>query len=88
MEKIKTIKPNTIVYIDESGIDDNETSQYAWGPKEMRIYAEKNAERKRRLSIIGALEKNTLQAPFVFEGTCDRGVFETYLEKVLAPTLK
>jgi len=88
MEKIKTVDPSTIVYIDESGIDDNETNQYAWGPKEARIYAEKNAERKRRLSIASALNQNNLQAPFVFEGTCNRGVFETYLEKVLAPTLQ
>lgn len=88
MEKIKKIDPSTIVYIDESGVDDNETNSYAWGPKGERIYAEKNAERTRRLSIISSLNNNTLKAPFVFEGTCDRGVFETYLERVLVPSLK
>lgn len=29
-----------------------------------------------------------LQAPFVFKGSCNREVFETYVEKVLIPTLR
>ena len=88
MEEIKEKNQKEIVYLDESGINDNETNPHAWGKKGMRIYGVKNAERKRRLSIIASLNENYLQAPFVFEGSCDRQVFETYLEKVLVPTLK
>ena len=54
----------------------------------IRIYAEKNAVRTRRLSIISSLNQNNLTAPFVFEGTCNRDIFETYLEKVLVPNLQ
>lgn len=75
------------MYIDETGIDDNETYDYAWGPKGPRIYGKKKAERKKRMSIISALNKNSLQASFVFQGSCNRDVFEIYLEKVLVPTL-
>jgi transposase len=88
LEEIKEKEAREVVYLDESGIDDNETNPYAWGKKGMRIYGVKNAKRTKRLSIIAALNENHLQAPFVFEGTCNRQVFETYLEKVLVPTLK
>lgn len=74
--------------MDESGIDDNEAREYAWGPKGQRIFDVKNAERSKRLSIMSALNQGQLKAPFVFEGTCDRSIFEVYLEKVLVPTLK
>lgn len=40
------------------------------------------------MSIIGGLNKNLLLAPFVFEGACNRDVFETYVEQVLVPNLR
>lgn len=74
--------------MDESGIDDNETYSYGWGPKGQRIIHMKRSNRHRRISIISALNQTLLQAPFVFEGYCNREVFEIYLEKILAPTLQ
>lgn len=44
--------------------------------------------KRKRLSIIGALNLNLLIAPFVFEGNCTREVFEAYLVKILLPQLK
>ncbi|MBA3752553.1 transposase, partial [Candidatus Dependentiae bacterium] len=43
---------------------------------------------QKRLSIISAFHENTLKAPFVFEGSCNREVFETYLLEVLLPVVK
>ena len=77
-----------LVFLDECGIDDNEKPAYAYGLKGKRVYAEKNCNRKTRLSIISALNQNTLQAPFFFDGYCNRPVFEIYIERVLLPTLK
>jgi len=48
----------------------------------------KKAKRSDRLSIIGALQNNSIRAPFVFEGSCDRDVFEVYVEQVLVPELQ
>lgn len=80
--------PQTLIYLDETGIDDNEVYPYAWGPKGSRVYGMKHAERNRRLSIMSALHHKEIKAPFVFEGSCTRDVFEVYLEKVLVPELK
>ena len=40
-------------------------------------------ERKKRISIIGALHISTFFAPFFFEGTCERAIFAIYLEQIL-----
>ena len=74
--------------MDETGIDDNEIYEYAWGLKGERIHVLKQSYRKRRISIISALCGKTLEAPFVFEGHCDREVFQTYIDAVLVPCLK
>ena len=39
------------------------------------------------MSIASALHCGKLCAPFIFEGSCNRDVFETYVEKVLVPIL-
>ncbi len=88
MEAIKNIDPKDFVYIDEAGIDDNETNEYGWAPKGERFYAFKNAERTTRFSMISALNQNKIQAPLIFEGFCNRSVFECYIAKTLIPTLK
>lgn len=76
------------MYLDESGIDDNDVYPYAWGIKGERIYGIKCADRKKRLSFISALHQGNLFAPFVFEGMCTRKLFEAYVERVLVPSLK
>ncbi len=44
--------------------------------------------KRKRLSIIGPLNRTILKASFVFEGNGTREVFETYLSKILLPHLK
>lgn len=63
-------------------------SSYAWGLQGQRVYSMKRGSRTKRLSIISALNENRLQAPFVFEGYCNREVIHLYIEQVLIPTLK
>lgn len=80
--------PESLVYLDESGIDDNEVYSYGWGPKGTRVYGMKNGDRQKRLSIVAALNQKVIKAPLVFEGSCNRKVFEVYVEKVLIAELK
>jgi len=76
------------VYLDESGMNDNETIDYGWSKKGKRLPGQKAHLRTKRISIISVLNQNKLIAPFVFEGMCSRDIFEIYIEKVLAPSLK
>lgn len=85
--EIQTKDPAAIVYLDESGLDDNEVFERAWGKKGPRIYGWKPGGKKMRYSIISGLQNHKIIAPFVFPGSCSRAVFETYLKKVLLPVL-
>jgi transposase len=87
LKKLAEKDPEKIIYLDESGIDDNEAYPYGYSIKGSRVYDAKNAYRNKRLSIISALHKKTLIAPFVFEGYCDSRLFAAYIEKILIPEL-
>lgn len=88
LEEIQTIDPALIVYSDETGIDDNEVPLTGWSPRGERSYATKKAERSARYNITAALHMNQLFAPFLFQGYSTASTYETYIERVLAPSLK
>jgi transposase len=80
--------PDTLIYLDESGIDGNEVPPRGYAPRGKRCYAHKAGKSGKRVSFIAALHGKTLFAPMTFEGNCDRSLFETWLEKILLPELK
>jgi len=84
---MKAIDPKTTVYVDESGMNDNDFYPYAYAKKGKRHYEAWPGHYKKRISMIGGLCGNHFQAPFMFEGHCNTATFEIYVEKVLVPTL-
>ncbi|BET38421.1 IS630 family transposase [Spiroplasma ixodetis] len=77
-----------LVYIDESGIDDNEFYKYGWSEKGKRLFDNKPAYKIKRMSIIGSLNKGKLKALWAFEGHCNSKIFESYVKNILIPVLK
>ncbi|BET37840.1 IS630 family transposase [Spiroplasma ixodetis] len=77
-----------LVYIDESGIDDNEFYKYGWSEKCKRLFDNKPAYKIKRMSIIGSLNKGELKALWAFEGHCNSKIFESYVKNILIPVLK
>jgi transposase len=59
-----------------------------WSACGERIYALKPSTRTQRISIIAALNQNTLHSPFLFEGYTNKDLFVMYLETVLISNLK
>ncbi len=76
------------VYLDEAGMNDNESYEYGWSMKGSRCNGSKSGRRSERTSFIGALNRNSLIASLVFTGSCDSKVFESYIENCLVPELK
>lgn len=76
-----------MIYIDEAGLDDNESYGYGWSKKGKRCFARKFGNRKGRINFIAGLTSGKLIAPFIFEGYCDRIVFDTYVENCLVPVI-
>jgi len=81
------IAPSRLVYVDESGMNDNDFYPYAYSFVGQRYYEAHPGHYKKRISMIGGLCENKFQAPFMFEGHCNTVVFELYVEKILIPSI-
>ena len=76
------------MYVDESGMNDNDFCPYAYSAIGTRHYEAHPGHYTKRISMIGGLCNQSFMAPFMFEGHCNTTVFELYVEHVLAPKLK
>lgn len=76
------------IYLDETGMDNNEAYAYGWSPRGEPCWGEKPGHRTQRVSLIAALHQDQLIAPFVFEGTCNTALFDAYVQHCLVPVLK
>jgi len=52
IQKIDKIAPEKLVYLDETGFDDNIVMQYGWSGKGERSYVEQSGFENERLSIV------------------------------------
>jgi transposase len=76
------------VYVDEAGIDNREEYPYGYCEIGQRFPALKGGKRTERVSWIAALKQGKLFAPMTFEGSCNRVLFERWLEQSLLPQLQ
>lgn len=88
IEQVASQEAQTIVYVDEAGMDNREDYGYGWNEKGKRFHALKSGRRQGRVNMIAALCNQQLLAPFTVEGSCNRSVFELWLETCLIPVLK
>ncbi len=65
-------KPESIVYIDEAGMDNREDYGYGWNEKGQRFHALKSGRRQGRVNMIAACCNGKLFAPFTVEGARKR----------------
>jgi transposase len=88
LEQLSAKPPQSVVYIDESGMDSRDDYAYGWNERGQRFHALKSGRRQGRVNMIAALCKQQLMAPFTVEGACNRSVFEIWLENCLLPVLQ
>ena len=74
-------------YIDESGFAPTAERTHGYAAKGEKVYGLRSGNRRPRTSLIAAKVGNRLIAPFLFEGTCNTAVFNSWLEKELCPNL-
>jgi hypothetical protein len=72
--EIEMYRPEEIVYIDESGMDNREDYGYGWNERGKPFYALKSGKRQGRVNMIAAYCSGQLFAPFTIEGSCNRTV--------------
>jgi hypothetical protein len=87
-EQLAIHEDEAIVYVDEAGMDNREDYGYGWSLRGERFQALKSGRRQGRVNMIAALCNQQLLAPFTVEGSCNRSVFEIWLETCLIPLLQ
>ena len=85
--ELEALVGREVFYLDECGVEHRLYHEYGRTPRGERIYAEVAGGQRQRTSIISVSQNSKLVAPFVFEGSCNRDVVDTYFEKVLLPAL-
>ena len=86
-EKLSKVEKNKLVYVDEAGFDNRDDYPYGYSPKGEKCLGLKSGKKRERTSWIGALREKKLFAPLTFEGSCNRYLFEYWLEYCLIPQL-
>lgn len=88
LEEIKDIPLEKLVYLDESGLNDNLQREFGWSLRGEKIYGETSGKTRKRLSMIAALNAAHIKAPFFFEGYTDTEVFNGWVKDCLVPELQ
>ncbi len=71
------------MYVDEAGIDKREEYPYGYCEIGQRFHSLKSGRRSERVSWIAALKQGKVFAPMTFKGSCNRDLFEMWLEECL-----
>lgn len=86
-EIMANIKDKPIVYIDESGHDENIKKEYARAKRGTQIMDNRQGKRTKRINVIAGLLNNKIIAPLIYTFSTTADVVHAWLEKCLLPEL-
>ena len=88
LETIKGIPQDKLVYIDESGIEVSACKAGGWAKKGQILPAKKSGKYYERINIVAGYVNNRSIAPVTFTGSCNRVLFEAWVEQCLIKELE
>ena len=88
VETLRSIAPEKLIFLDESGVSTQMTRRYARAAGGARVAEATPQVRWKVLTILGALGTRGLMATMTVEAATDREIFLTYLDEVLCPQLQ
>lgn len=84
----QTFDPRQLVFLDESGVNTAMTRLYGRALKHERVIEAVPDARFHRTTILSSVRLDGTMVPLVFEGALDGDIFRTYVNRLLAPSLK
>jgi transposase len=81
------LKGCPLVYLDETGFAPSTHRMHGWACRGKKVHGQQNGLKRPRTSLIGGYHEHKLIAPMLFEGTCNTGLFNRWLEQMLLPQL-
>jgi transposase len=77
-----------LVFVDEMGTNTSLSALYAWAPKGQRAYWSVPRNRGANTTVLSSMSVEGMGPSLSVEGATTSVVFEAYVERVLAPTLR
>ena len=77
-----------LVFVDEMGTNTTLSPLYAWAPKGQRARCSAPRNRGKNTTLLASMSVEGMGPTLAVEGTTNREVFEAYVQRVLAPTLR
>jgi transposase len=82
------IDPERLVFVDEMGTHTSLAPLYPYAPVGERVFFEIPRNRGKNTTLLTSLHRGGMGPSMAVEGATTARVFETYVEKVLVPSLK
>jgi hypothetical protein len=85
---LKTIPCETLIYVDETGIDQFLHREYAYAPRGQKVIGKISGKKFKRTNIVAGICLNEWVAPLEYYGTTDSLLFECWFEQCLLQEAK
>jgi len=82
------VDPRRLVFVDEMGLHISLAPLYGYSPKGERVRLEVPRNRGKNTTLLASITLSGMGETMAVEGSTDREVFETYVGRVLVPTLE
>ena len=87
-EEVATVRPEDLVFLDETGSHLGYTPTHAWAPRGQRAHATAPANRGENKTVVAALTLDGIGPLLRFDGAMTTARFVGYVRHRLAPTLR
>jgi len=84
----QTLDARSLVFVDEMGTNTSLSPLYGWSKKGQRAYGSVPRNRGKNTTLLSSMTIEGMGPSLAVEGATDTKVFETYVKRVLAPTLR
>lgn len=88
MTVARSLDACSLVFVDEMGTNTSLSPIYGWSKKGQRAYGSVPRNRGRNTTVLASMSVEGMGPSMAVEGATTARVFETYVERVLAPTLR
>jgi hypothetical protein len=84
----RSLDSRSLVFVDEMGTNTSLSPIYGWSKKGARAYCSVPRNRGKNTTVLASMSVEGMGPSLAVEGATTARVFETYVERVLAPTLR
>jgi transposase len=84
----QSLDARRLVFVDEMGTNTSLSALYGWAKKGQRAHCSVPRNRGKNTTLLSSMSVDGMGPSLAVEGATNSEVFETYVERVLAPTLR